>query len=169
MFPVWAFFTKLHRRFRPRDEPGQERHAACVAETTRSFVCKLYTHNGTKALIRHLRKASYYTKYYTPEAICQNAWYERSCLWRITTRHTQKSRSCSSGTLHFMGHGPGRPVKTRGRPHGHGGRRSSSNSTPHLMGSGPSRPVKTHEPSHGSDGAAHIHPKYHGPRPSPAH
>ena len=33
MSPVWAYFTKLHRRFRPRDEPGQERHAACVAET----------------------------------------------------------------------------------------------------------------------------------------
>ena len=23
MSPVWAYFTKLHRRFRPRDEPGQ--------------------------------------------------------------------------------------------------------------------------------------------------
>ena len=33
MSPVWAYFTKLRRRFRPRDEPGQERHAACVAET----------------------------------------------------------------------------------------------------------------------------------------
>ena len=31
MSSVWAYFTKLHRRFRPRDEPGQERHAACVA------------------------------------------------------------------------------------------------------------------------------------------
>ena len=41
-----------------------------------------------------------------------------------------------------MGDGPGRPVKTRGLPHGHGGRRSSS-STLHLMGSavraGPSK------------------------------
>ena len=37
--PVWAYFTKLHRRFRPRDESGQERHAACVAETARSVVC----------------------------------------------------------------------------------------------------------------------------------
>ena len=35
----------------------------------------------------------------------------------------------------------GRPVKTRGRPHRHGGRRSSSSSsTQHLMGSGPGRP-----------------------------
>ena len=31
--PIWAYFTKLHRRFRRRDEPGQERHAACVDET----------------------------------------------------------------------------------------------------------------------------------------
>ena len=38
MSPVWAYFTKIHRRFRPRDEPGQERHAACVAETARSVV-----------------------------------------------------------------------------------------------------------------------------------
>ena len=41
MCPVWAYFTKLHRRFRPQDE------------------CRLYTHSGTKALIRHLHKASY--------------------------------------------------------------------------------------------------------------
>ena len=33
--PIWAYFTKLHRRFRRRDEPGQERHAACVDETAR--------------------------------------------------------------------------------------------------------------------------------------
>ena len=39
MSPVWAYFTKLHPRFRPREEPGQERHAACVAETARSVVC----------------------------------------------------------------------------------------------------------------------------------
>ena len=39
MSPVWAYFMKLHRRFRPWDEPGQERHAACVAETARSVVC----------------------------------------------------------------------------------------------------------------------------------
>ena len=39
MSPISAYFTKLHRRFRPRDEPGQKRHAACVAETARSVVC----------------------------------------------------------------------------------------------------------------------------------
>ena len=33
---VWAYFTKLHRWFRRWEEPGQERHAACVAETARS-------------------------------------------------------------------------------------------------------------------------------------
>ena len=85
-------------------------------------------------------------------------------------RHTPKSRSCSSSTLHLLGHGPGRPVKTRERPHGHGGRRSSSSSSkPHFMGSGPGRPVQTHEPHHGPGGAAHIEPTSHGPRPGPAH
>ena len=39
MSPVWAYFTKRHRRFRPRGEPGQERHAACVVETARDVVC----------------------------------------------------------------------------------------------------------------------------------
>ena len=39
MSPVSAYFTKLHRLFRPRDEPGKERHAACVAEMARSVVC----------------------------------------------------------------------------------------------------------------------------------
>ena len=65
-----------------------------------------------------------------------------------------------------MGHGPGRPVKTPGRPHGHGERRrSSSSSAPHLMGSGPGRPVKTHGPPHGPGGAAYIQPTSHGPWP----
>ena len=70
-----------------------------------------------------------------------------------------------------MGHGPGRPVRTRGPPHGHGGRRRSSSSssiTPHLMGSGPSRPVKTHGPPHRLGGAAHIEPTSHGLRPGPS-
>ena len=39
MSPVWAYFTKLYRRFRPRDELGQKRHAACVAEMARSVAC----------------------------------------------------------------------------------------------------------------------------------
>ena len=38
MSAVWAYFTKLHPRFRPRDKPGQERYAPCVAETARSVV-----------------------------------------------------------------------------------------------------------------------------------
>ena len=43
-----------------------------------------------------------------------------------------------------MGHGPGRPIKTGGRPHGHGGRRDSTSSsyTPHHMGSGLGGPSK---------------------------
>ena len=39
MSPISAEFTKLHRRFGPRDEPGQKRHAACVAERAWIVVC----------------------------------------------------------------------------------------------------------------------------------
>ena len=69
-----------------------------------------------------------------------------------------------------MGHGQGRPVKTREWPHEHGGRHSSSSSNiPHLMGSSPGRPVKTHGPPHGPGGAADIELTSHGPRPGLAH
>ena len=65
-----------------------------------------------------------------------------------------------------MGRGPDRPVKTRGRPHRHGGRRSSSSSiAPNIMGSGPGRPVKTHGAPNEPGGATHIEPTSHGPRP----
>ena len=52
--------------------------------------CRLYTHNGAKALIRHLYKASYYIIH--PRRFARNASYERSCFWRITTQaHPKKS------------------------------------------------------------------------------
>ena len=38
--------------------------------------CRLYTHNGTKALIRHLHKASYYIIH--PRRFARNASYERT-------------------------------------------------------------------------------------------
>ena len=38
--PCLGLLMNLHRRFRSPDEPGQERHAACVAETASSVVCK---------------------------------------------------------------------------------------------------------------------------------
>ena len=100
----------------------------------------------------------------------ERAYYERSCFRRITTQVHAKTRSCSCSTPRLMGHGPGRPVRTRGRPHGHGRRRSSSSSsTPHLLGSGPGRPIKRHGPPHGPGGAADIEPTSHGLRPGPAH
>ena len=67
-------------------------------------------------------EASYYIIH--PRRFARNASYERSCFWWIRPRRTQKSRRSSSSTPHLMGHGPGRPVKTRGRSHGHGGLRS---------------------------------------------
>ena len=51
--------------------------------------CCLYAHNGTKALIRHLHKASYYIIH--PRRFARNASYERSYFWRITTHaHPKK-------------------------------------------------------------------------------
>ena len=52
--------------------------------------CRLYTHKGTKAFIRHLRKASYYIIH--PRRFARNASYERSSFWRITTQaHPKES------------------------------------------------------------------------------
>ena len=52
--------------------------------------CRLYTHNGTKALIRHLHKASYYIIH--PRRFARNASHKRSCFWRKTTQpHLKKS------------------------------------------------------------------------------
>lgn len=39
MSRVWTYSTKLHRRFRPRDERGQYRHTARVAKIARRVVC----------------------------------------------------------------------------------------------------------------------------------
>ena len=150
--------------------PSAERTRArtsCCPRRRDGKECRMCTYNGTKAFIRHLHKASYYIIHH--KRFARKASYERSCFRRITTQAHPKSRRCSNSTPHIMGHGPGRPVKTRGRPHGHGGRRSSSSSTPHLMRSGPDRPVKTHGPPHGPGRAAHIEPTSHGPRPGPAH
>ena len=41
------------------------------------------------------------------------------------SKHIGRLMGRSSSTSHLMGHGPGRPVKARGRPHGHGGCRRS--------------------------------------------
>ena len=82
--PVWAYFTMLHRRFRPRDEPGQERQAACIAETARSVACT------TKTLIRHLHKASYYILH--PKRFARNASYENNvAVLGGTQAHPKKS------------------------------------------------------------------------------
>ena len=104
---------------------GQTRaRTACCLRHRDGKECRLYTHNGTKAgptFAQGIAKS-----------------YEPSCFRWITTQAHPKSLSCSGSTPRLMGHGPGRPVKTRGRLHGHGERSSSSSgSTPHLMGSGP--------------------------------
>ena len=82
-----------------------------LASPSRQKECLLYTHNDTKALIRHLQKASHYMIH--PRRFARNASYERRCFWRITTQAHPASRTCSSSTPHLMGHGPGRSVKTR--------------------------------------------------------
>ena len=45
---------------------------------------RLYTHNGAKASIRYLHKASYYIIY--PRRLARKASYVRSWFWRITTQ-----------------------------------------------------------------------------------
>ena len=53
--------------------------------------CRLYTHNGTKALIRNLHKASYYIIIH-PRLLARNALCERTCFWRMTTQpHPKRS------------------------------------------------------------------------------
>ena len=54
--------------------------------------CRMYTHNGAKALIRDLHKASNYI--IRPRRFARNASYERinSCFWRTTTQaHPKKT------------------------------------------------------------------------------
>ena len=69
-----------------------------------------------------------------------------------------------------MGRDLDRPVKARGRPHRHGGRRRRSSSiAPNLMGIGPGGPVKTNGAPNGPGGATHTEPTSHGPRPGQAH
>ena len=89
--------------------------------------------------------------------------------WR--PRHAQKCLGGSGSTPHGFGHRLDRHIETRGRPHGHGGRRrsSSSSNTPHLMVSSTGRSVKAHGSPHGPSGAVHIELTSHGPRPCPAH
>ena len=87
MSPVWSYFTKLHRRTSRSCTGGSVRgtnegkNVMLPTSPRRQEVeCLLYTHNSTKALIRHLHKASYYIIPGTPEAICRNVSYERSCF-----------------------------------------------------------------------------------------
>ena len=77
-------------------------------------------------------------------------------------RHTQRSRSCSSSTPHLMGHGPGGPVKTRGRPHGPGG-------TAHIKPTshGP-RPGPAHQIARGWAAARPGQPNFQRMRRGPA-
>ena len=155
MSPVWAYFTRLHRPFRPREDSGQERHAACVAKIAKSVVCTPITRNAIKALIRHLHKASYHSIHL--RRFARNAPYKRSCFGRMMTQPHSKGRRYCKSTPHLMGHGAGRPGKTSRRRRRHGGRRgSSSSSTPHIIGSGPGRPVKANGPPHGPGGSAHV-------------
>ena len=67
MSPVWAYFTKLHRRFRPRDEPGQKR-VMLPAPPRRQVVSSVHAqrYQGFDPTF-----AQGIILYYTPEAICQ--------------------------------------------------------------------------------------------------
>ena len=65
-----------------------------------------------------------------------------------------------------MVHGRGWPIKTCGRPHGHGRQHSGSSSgTQHIRGIDPGRPVKAHGPLHRAGGAVDVEPTA---RPGPS-
>ena len=76
--------AKRHCKFRREDVPclglictggsvrgTNQARTSCCRRRQDGNECRLYTHNVTKALIRHLHKASYYIIPGTPEAICQ--------------------------------------------------------------------------------------------------
>ena len=90
----------------------------------------MFTHNGTKAFIRHLHtdhEAEWKLVFATSSRSAQTAQHRAEALVEA-----------SGSTPHFMGRGPARPVKTRRSSHGQGERPISS---PHLMGRGPARPI----------------------------
>ena len=61
MSPIWAAFPNLHRRFHHGTNQGE--NVMLPASPRRQGVWSVYTHNGTKALIRHLHEASSDTIY----------------------------------------------------------------------------------------------------------
>ena len=62
---------------------------SCCVRRRDGKECRLYTHNGTKASIRHMHKASYYMIY--PRRFARKASYVRSWFWRITTQVHSKT------------------------------------------------------------------------------
>ena len=88
MSPVWAYFTKLRWRFRPRDEIGQEGHAACVADVyvfgKSPRVYNIQYDALCKCRIKALVPLRVYRRHSSP-SLC-------SCFWRIATQaHPKKS------------------------------------------------------------------------------
>ena len=108
--------------------PGAAARArtSCCLRRRDGKKCRLYTHNGTKALLRHLHKARHHIILYARGELLEMHRTNVAVLGGSRLRNTRICRSCSSSTPHLTGHGPGRHVKTRGRPHGHGGRHGSS-------------------------------------------
>ena len=104
---------------------ARERTSCCLRRRD-GKKCRLYTHNGTKALLRHLHKARRHIILYARGELLEIHRTNVALFGGSRPRNTGICRSCRSSTPHLTGHGPGRPVKTRGLPHGHGGRHSSS-------------------------------------------
>ena len=79
----------LHEVAQAVPSAGRTRaRTSCCLRRRDGKECRLYTHNCTKALIRHLHKASYYIIH--PRRFARNASCERSCFWRITTKTPEK-------------------------------------------------------------------------------
>ena len=83
---------------------------------------------------------------------------------RQRPRHAPKSSCCSSNSPHLMGHGPGRPVKTRGPLRGPGG---AAHMEPTYHGP---RPGPAHQCLRVDRRPAHpIDVSEDGPGPGPSH
>ena len=86
-----CYLSLLHEVAPAVSSAGRTRaRTSCCLHRRDGKECRLYAHNGTKALIRHLHKASYYIVH--PRGFARNASYKRRCFWRITTQtHPKKS------------------------------------------------------------------------------
>ena len=75
MSPVWVYFTKSHRRFRPRDDQGKNVMLSASPRRQGESSVHPQRNQGFDATFAHG-----IILFYKLEAIARNASYERSCF-----------------------------------------------------------------------------------------